>query len=171
MNYHGMQEDSNRQRIIESHIIGESLHNHKVLDCMRQEDFHFFREEFHIIRGCQGNIDRISDEYLRFYKIQDQIVWVALDIDRVILYLAEKTFYSTLQRTLSSLRGNTPELTESVLYDDLLSKIKDQDVFDLIECLPEYMDSISLPNDRIKKWVEYCESRIKNIKKYLDGIK
>lgn len=96
-------------------------------------------------------------------------MFLAINNRRLIVWLTESTYKRTLQRTLEDLRGNTPDLSESVLYDELIDKSKTLDIFDLMDALPDYMESIGLPNAKIIKWVEYCKNRTQQLKEYLDN--
>lgn len=167
---YGSCRDTN-QRKVESHIIGEALFNYKILDALKKEDFKFYRKEFEIINTCKGDQLKMITDYPDLYKIQDSIVYLSLNIDHLVTWLTESTFKSTLENVLSSARGNTLDITESVLYDELVTKIKYEDIFDLIDFLPEYMDSIGLPNEMVKKWGDYCLKRVEEIKEFVNNKK
>lgn len=152
-------------------MIGEALFNYEILTALKKEDFRYFQKEFIIIRECKGDQLKIVSEYPELYKVQDSIVYVAMCTDRLMLWLTETTFKRTLQVVIKKLNGNAQEMSESVLYDELLETIKKQDVFDLMEFLPDYFEEVGLPKEDIVKWGDYCTSRVKEIKEYLDGKK
>lgn len=157
-----------QQRKAESHLIGESLFNYEILTPLKKEDFRYYRKQFEIIQTCKGDQLKIISEYPELYKIQDSIVYVAMATDRLMLFLTENTFKRTLQGALETLNGNAQEISESVLYDELRETIKTQDVFDLMDFLPDYFETVGLPKESIEKWVVYCKGRVKEIKEYLD---
>ena len=152
-------------------MIGESLFNYKALEVLRQEDFIHYRKQFKVIQECKGDQLKIVTEHPELYEIQDSIVFVSIGLDTLILYLCEGTFNRTLINVLKAQQGDTLELSESVLYDDLVTKIKDEDVFDLMDFLPDYMQNIGLPNEMVKKWVDYCKQRIEEIKDFINNKK
>lgn len=105
-----MQKDT-KQLKAESHIIGESLFNYRIINSLKKEDFIYYRKEFEAIHDCQGDQMRIISEYPELYDIQDSIVFLAINNRRLIVWLTESTYKRTLQRTLEDLRGNTPDLS------------------------------------------------------------
>lgn len=159
--------DSKQQKI-ESHIIGEALFNYKVLDHLRTEDFLYYRKEFDVIKECKGDQALILSKDSSIYKIQDAIVYLSKDTRSLTLWLCESTFRRTLLNVLNKMKGNTQEINEMVLIDGLITKSETQDVFDLIDFLPEYTEIIGLSKELLDKWVNYCNDRVKEIKQILN---
>ena len=157
-----------QQKKAEIHIIGESMYDHTFLDALNKEDFLFYRKEFEAIKECKGNQMQLITKHPNFYQIQDSIVFLSLRIDTLILYLLESTFKRFLSEVITFSIKNYTNKLDNALYVDLESKSKKEDIFDLINYLPDYLDNLGVKNEKLQKWSEYCQKRISGAKKYFD---
>ena len=153
-----------QQEAAEKHILSVCTFNKKFLEVLRTEDFIFFQSDFELVRLCMSDDYELLKRKREFYRLQENSVFLANLDETVIYFLHENTFFRLAIKLLNDLSSKTIEHEKKALYQEVLQKCYSIDVFDLIDFLPSYFDSIGQDSKRFYAWKGYCLNRVEKLK-------
>lgn len=155
-----------KQKNTELQILGEAILDYKSLAYLRPEDFELYSDYWKFLQEHNGNMAEILKINPNFYDFEKYVVYTCFVKKKMALWLIQNTFTRLLDRTYTWYSKNMKSPSEAVILNDLKSESKDEDIFDLIERLPDYFEKVGLDRKKIDGWASYCTPRIEEIKNY-----
>ena len=151
---------------LERDLICSALYQYDRVSFLKEEDFELYGKYWKALEETKGDLLKTLEIHPELVRFENLSMYSYELVDRIALKVLERRFKKLLDKTLYWYSINLKSSTESFILSEIIQESKDQDIFDLIDSLPEYFKNVGMNTEKIKGFSNYCLNRVKEVKEH-----